>query len=334
MNHQLFGIPSSVETAALVVIPVPWDVTVSYGAGTSKGPQAVLDASVQVDLYDSDAPGGHEAGIAMLPISEPLKRLGERLRPKAMALQDAFHQNQAAATDDADGLDAVNDGCARMVDEVRQWAGDLLRQSKLPAVLGGDHSTALGLIQALAMRDGSFGILQIDAHCDLRQAYEGFHHSHASIMHNALELEAVERLVQVGIRDYCQEEWDSVKGSGGRVRLFEDRLLKRRLFAGETWRAIVEEIVDELPENVYVSFDIDGLDPALCPHTGTPVPGGLGFEEAMFLLDGVIASERRIVGFDLCEVASGTEPGDEWDANVGARVLYRLACAALRTAKL
>jgi agmatinase len=181
-------------------------------------------------------------------------------------------------------------------------------------------------MQALGER-GSYGILHIDAHSDLRDAYEGFIHSHASIMHNALHIDAISRIVQVGIRDYSEEEVETIRGSGGRVKLFDYRGLARRRFGGESFSSIAEEIVSELPDQVYVSFDIDGLDPALCPGTGTPVPGGLLFEEALYLVERIPASGRRIVGLDLCEVSPGES---EWDANVGARVLYRLCCAAIQ----
>jgi agmatinase len=216
-----------------------------------------------------------------------------------------------------------------MVSRVKREAKALLDRGKLVAVLGGDHSVPLGLMQALGER-GPYGILHIDAHSDLRDAYEGFVHSHASIMHNALRIDAVSRLVQVGIRDYSEEEIQAIGKSAGRVKLFDYRSLSRRRFGGETWASLVEEMVAELPKDVYVSFDIDGLDPALCPGTGTPVPGGLQFEEALYLVERIPASGRRIVGLDLCEVSPGESKGEgEWDANVGARVLYRLCCAAI-----
>jgi agmatinase len=216
-----------------------------------------------------------------------------------------------------------------MVDWVKREADRYLDAGKLVAVVGGDHSVPFGLMRALAERHRGFGILHVDAHCDLRNAYEGFVHSHASIMYNALGLDSVRRLVQVGVRDVCQEEIDVVAGSGGRVRLLDYRTIARRRFSGESWAAIVEEVVASLPEAIYVSFDVDGLDPALCPGTGTPVPGGLEFEEALFLVDRAVEMGKKIVGFDLCEVSPGTSPGDPWDANVGARLLYRLSLAAM-----
>ncbi|MBA4077191.1 MAG: agmatinase, partial [Cyanobacteria bacterium PR.023] len=172
-------------------------------------------------------------------------------------------------------------------------------------------------------RHDSFGILHIDAHADLRDAYEGFTYSHASIMFNAIKEPTLTKLVQVGIRDYCEMESDLVASSDGRIVSFYDRDIKTKMFEGMSWMHICQEIVSQLPDEVYVSFDIDGLDPKLCPNTGTPVPGGLEYEQALYLVRMVAESGRVIIGFDVNEVAPGDE--DEWDANVGARLLYRLA---------
>ncbi len=326
VSGTLWGLPFDVETARLVVLPVPWEVTVSYGAGAARGPRAVLEASAQVDLYDSERPEAWRQGIAMAPIPEDLEAASARLREEAGVVIAAL--SSGAGEPDPSIIRRVNDGCEVMVSRVRREAKALLDRGKLVAVLGGDHSAPLGLMQALGER-GSYGILHIDAHADLRNAYEGFVHSHASIMHNALAIGAVSRLVQVGIRDYSEEEVAAIEKSAGRVKLFDYRGLSRRRFAGESFSSLADEIVAELPDDVYVSFDIDGLDPALCPGTGTPVPGGLQFEEALYLIERVPASGRRIVGLDLCEVSPGAEGEGEWDANVGARVLYRLCCAAL-----
>jgi agmatinase len=150
-------------------------------------------------------------------------------------------------------------------------------------------------------------------------------------MFNVLErVPAVKKLVQVGIRDVCEEEIEYCRGQGTRVKMFTDRDLARRRHAGETFANIVQAIVKELPEDVWVSFDIDGLDPRFCPHTGTPVPGGLDMHEVAAILREVARAGRRIVGFDLNEVAPNTsDPDDEWDGNVGARMLFKLVAFTL-----
>jgi agmatinase len=173
------------------------------------------------------------------------------------------------------------------------------------------------------------GVLHVDAHLDLREAYEGFTDSHASILFNvAARLPAVSRIVQVAVRDMSEAELEVARGSGGRIVPHLDAAIAARVFDGEPFHRIADAIIADLPEDVYVTFDIDGLDPALCPHTGTPVPGGLSFQQAVALLARLQKSGRRIVGFDLVEVAPGPD-GDEWDGNVGARLLYKLIGFAL-----
>jgi agmatinase len=125
----------------------------------------------------------------------------------------------------------------------------------------------------------------------------------------------------VGIRDYSQSEWDYVCSSDQRVVCYMDKKIKERQYEGETWKHICDEIVGQLPANVYLSFDIDGLDPKLCPNTGTPVQGGMETEQVFYLVKRVIESGRRLLGFDLCEIGVST---NEWDENVGARVVFRL----------
>ncbi|MDH5367879.1 MAG: agmatinase family protein, partial [Cyclobacteriaceae bacterium] len=204
---------------------------------------------------------------------------------------------------------------------VKSEAKKYLEKGKQVGVVGGDHSTSLGLIRALSEKYTNFGILQIDAHADLRKAYEDFKYSHASIMYNALKCKSLTKLVQVGVRDCCEQEVDIINNSKGRITTFFDEEIKEASFYGTTWKKMCETIVSQLPEYVYISFDIDGLDPKYCPNTGTPVPGGLSYNEAIFLIKVVVASGKKIIGFDLNEVAPGN---DEWDGNVGARLLYQL----------
>jgi agmatinase len=216
-----------------------------------------------------------------------------------------------------------------MNDWVEARCGYWLDEGKLVGLVGGDHSTPLGYFRALAKRHKKFGILHIDAHMDLRLAYEGFTYSHASIMHNALGLKELGTVVQVGIRDFCAQENDVIVREKGRVKVVRSADIRRQQFDGITWREQCDAIIAALPEAVHISFDIDGLDPALCPNTGTPVPGGLAFEEATYLLSQLAASGKRIIGFDLVEVSPG-KVGD-WDANVGARLLWHL-CGVLAKA--
>jgi agmatinase len=317
----IYGLPHTPDEARVVLIPVPWDATTSYRAGASAGPRAIFDASMQVDLFDIETGKPYELGIAMLPEASELRAWNEEARAAAEEVIEAGGRVEGNEELEK-ALARVNALSERVNEVVYLETKRLLGQGRIAAVLGGDHAAPYGAMRAYAERFPGIGILHIDAHADLRRAYEGFNHSHASIMENVMRLEGVSRIVQVGIRDFCDEEIQRIASSSGRVRTFFDV----HLAAARSRGALIDsfaQAVAALPEAVYVSFDIDGLDPALCPHTGTPVPGGLSFHEASALLAAVAHSGRRIVGFDLNEVAPGPDD-DEWDANVGARVLYKL----------
>lgn len=323
----IFGLPYGEEEARLHYLPVPWEATTSYGGGTARGPDAILAASRQVDLFDLEVERPYEAGLHLLATDPRLVEWNGVARPLAervIAVGGAIGDDAglAAARDQVNGLGA------RVNELVHQGIAAILDADRVPGLVGGDHSTPFGAIQAAAERYPGLAVLQLDAHMDLREAYEGFTWSHASIMHNVMaRLPAVGRLVQVGIRDFCEEELELARDAADRIRVWFDADLARRRFKGVAWAHTVADIVAELPSDVWISFDIDGLDPRLCPHTGTPVPGGLDFNEAVYLLAGVARSGRRIVGFDLNEVAPG--PAGEWDANVGARLLYKLTAWTL-----
>lgn len=329
----IYGLPFDTQTARTVLLPVPWEVTVSYGAGTAEGPEAILEASAQVDLFDPDVPDAWKIGLAMDDIPTTIKELNERQRAKAeryikcLEQGDDPHKNPEMS----ELLIEINSACEEMNSWVQSRAAHFLEQNKLVGLVGGDHSTPLGLIRELGKRHKEFGILHFDAHADLRDAYEGFQFSHASIMFNVLAVKSMTRLVQVGIRDYCEDEANLINNSNNRVTAFYDRDIKSRKYEGETWRDICDDIIALLPPKIYVSFDIDGLDPKFCPSTGTPVPGGMELEEALYLIRHAVRKGKEIIGFDLNEVARGA---DEWDANVGARLLYRMAnlAAASQTA--
>jgi agmatinase len=180
------------------------------------------------------------------------------------------------------------------------------------------------------------GILHVDAHADLRPAFEGFTWSHASILHNvATRIPEVAKILQVGIRDVSAEEEEFVRASGGRIQSLLDVQWAAAKLDRADLRALVRASLRDLPHEVYLTIDVDGLDPALCPNTGTPVPGGLSWHEAMLWLQELVDSGRRIVGFDLNEVAPdrAREPGAGWDEIVGARLLYRLIGFALLSAR-
>lgn len=320
IKGKLFGLPCSPENAELIIVGVPWEVTVTSGSGTVLGPQAILDVSNQIDLCLKNISEVWKLKVSMLPFPKQLITANTQLRELALKHINDLETGKRSDTNSII-TEKINEACENMNIYVRSVTEKLIQQGKSVGLVGGDHSTPLGYLRALGDRYKNFGILQVDAHADLRKAYEGFTYSHASIMFNALKIPAVSRLVQVGVRDYCQEELDLITQSKGRVKTHFDQDMKEQQYKGRSWDNITDAIINELPDNVYISFDIDGLDPKLCPGTGTPVPGGLEFDQACYLIRRIALAGKKIIGFDLSEVTS-----QPWDATVGARVLFQL-CA-------
>ena len=323
-NNNIFGLPFIEEDAKLIILPVPWEVTVSYNAGTARAPEHVFKASLQVDLFDPEIQDAWKQGYFMRPVDKKVLMKSDYLRKEAELYINYIAEGENVLDNKfmCKTLKEVNAGSIFMNEWVFQQTKELLDSGKLVGLLGGDHSTPLGFFKAIAEKYGDFGILQIDAHCDLRKAYENFNYSHASIMYNSLEeIPQLKKLVQIGIRDFCEEEWDYIQKSEQRIVTYFDKDIKERLYEGQTWQLLVTEIIAQLPQKVFISFDIDGLDPKLCPHTGTPVQGGFETEQIFYLLKKLLESGRHIIGFDLNEV--GVSP-NEWDENVGARCLFKL----------
>lgn len=323
-NGHFIGLPFTEAEAQIVLLSVPWDVTTSFSEGTSQGPENILQASTQLDLYDPSYPYAWQMGLFMRPSDESWIAKNEKLRPLAEKYISFLEDGGILSESEDMGaiLEEINLACEKLKDEVEKQSAALLDQEKLVGVIGGEHSVPLGLLHALAARHDDFGVLQVDAHFDLRQAYESFTYSHASIFYNALELPQISRLVPVGIRDFCHEEVEMVAAQQGRIHPFYDHDIHTTLYTGGNWHQLCQAISDALPRKIYISFDVDGLSPDLCPNTGTPVPGGLRFEQALYLIDHLVTGGHQIIGFDLCEV--GGMPHD-WDGNVGARLAYRLA---------
>jgi agmatinase len=327
----IFGLSDDPSTAHVHVIPVPFDATTSYRKGAARGPEAILRASRQVELFDPLLGKPYRRGICMLEANPRIAALNEEASAKAdriIALGGDIGEDRALARD----LARVNAIGAELNAIVRSATKAVLDAGKLPAIVGGDHSAPFGAMQAASERYPGLGVLHFDAHADLREAFEGFEWSHASIMHNVVSrLEAVSILAQVGIRDLGEREHERILGSKGRIRTLFDTEWARARLEGFNLRELVRKRLEPLPEHVYVSFDVDGLEPTLCPNTGTPVPGGLSWHEAMLWIEELARSGRRVVAIDLNEVnpGAGDPEVDSWDAIVGARLLYRLIGAAV-----
>lgn len=351
----MFGIDCSCESSQIRLLPVPWEGTVTYGRGTAHAPNDILQASEQIDLCDIDLcniasndintndalnhsnfVNPSNLGIVMMPPCPVVESANFRATQIREALSNKSGHSCACSSKNYNLVTELNELSVIVNEQVKKQVIENYGTCKLIGVIGGEHSVAFGALQGISESINKFSVLQVDAHSDTRKAYEGRKFSHASVMRNViLEIPNVTKLIQIGVRDFCQEELEFSKTYKNKISCFYDAHIASELFCGSTWSSIVDKMILELSDLVWVSFDIDGLDPSLCPHTGTPVPGGLSFNQAAFILKAIAHSGRKIIGFDLCEVSNGqtlsnvdlnnrTSSADEWDANVGMRILYKL----------
>lgn len=267
------------EESLFHIIPVPLEATVSYGGGASKGPAAILEASQQLELFDGAGVPG-EKGIFT---HQPINCQGD--------------------------IEAV-------ITRIEQKVREVLKAGKTPFLLGGEHTVTLGALRALHDVCGGFGVVQFDAHADLRDSYEGSKYSHACVMRRALDMKL--EIFQIGVRSLSPEEVD-----------LRDRLNIGRLDARELSLSPMPEKIlpDNFPRNVYITFDVDGLDPSVIPETGTPEPGGLNWWQAMLILERVSAG-RNILGMDVVELAP--VENSRVSAFAAARLVYNMMGVADR----
>lgn len=323
-NNNIFGLPFTEEDARVIILPVPWEVTVSSGAGTARCSEQIIKAALHVELFDATVPDGWRQGFYMRELNRKLLMKSDYLRKEAELYIDYTSKGNAVEQNKfiSKSLREINEGGEYLNRWIYEQTSELLKAGKLVALLGGDHSVSLGYLKALRDVHGGFGILHIDAHSDLRKGFEGFTYSHASVMYNVLnEIPEISRLVQVGVRDICEEERQRISVSDNHIVTYFDQQIKDRIYEGETWKKLVEEIISHLPDKIYLSFDIDGLDPKLCPNTGMPVPGGFDETQVLYLLKKMLESGKTLIGFDLVEIGIGEGC---IDTVVGARMLLRL----------
>lgn len=272
--------PRPADQARFHVIPVPYEATVSYAGGTANGPEAILDASDQLELYDGTSYPGENGIFTQRPVdcSGTPEQVMENVRKAVLAALDA---------------------------------------GAMPVVLGGEHSLTYGEMAALKERYGRFGVVQFDAHADLRDSYEGSKWSHASVMRRAVK-DLDLPLVQLGNRIYCREELEARKEHG--VVSWDAPYLCRH--------GIPDNLIPEdFPRNIFITFDVDGLDPSIMPETGTPVPGGLDWYMALDLAARAMQG-RRVLGFDVVELAP--REGHIVSAFAAASLTYALMGLAAR----
>ncbi|KZK80195.1 N(1)-aminopropylagmatine ureohydrolase [Pseudovibrio sp. W64] len=278
LDSELTEAERKAEDALFTIIPAPLERTVSYGSGTIKGPEAIIEASNE------------------------LERGCNGVEPCASGIA-------TQASVDCDGP------LPDVMERLAQRTEDAVKAGKIPVTLGGEHSLSYGAVSGVARALGKpVGIVQVDAHADLRIAYQGEKHSHASVMN--LLVEEGNSLAQFGVRALCQQEIDSRKDN--KVFFVDaEELVTKGLHA--------VDLPEDFPEHIYISFDVDGLDPSQMPATGTPVPGGLGYYQSLHLVEHALKG-RKCVGLDVVELAP--DGNAAWDFTA-AQITYRLMAAAL-----
>lgn len=268
-DSGIFGLPYTDSEASLVYVPVPWEATTSYGGGTSNGPAAILEASRQVDLFDLDVQKPYEPGLFMQDESAEVRAWNEKGKAEAAKIIEVGGMIEGDSALQK-SLATVNELSEKLNQFVYRKTQAVLNAGKIVAIVGGDHSVPFGALEAVAEKYPSFGVLHFDAHSDTRDAYEGFQWSHASIMRNVLDrIPAVTKLVQVGIRDVCEQEIEYTLAQKDRMKVYFDRDLAKRRFEGQTWAATALEIVDQLPKKSGCRSISTGLIRATAP---TPEP--------------------------------------------------------------
>ena len=277
--NNFLGVPpryGDYRRSRFAVLPIPYDSTTSFQTGTREGPAAIIRASQQVELFDEELETEcHKAGVATL---DPL--MPNMAGPKAM------HEDVFAA------------------------AKKIVRDGKFLFGLGGEHSVTSGLVRAVMTRHKKLSVLQIDAHLDLRDSWEGSPHSHACVMRRILDLGT--KIVPVGIRNVSLEEHRFLK------RRKIEIVTARQCHTDDDW---VDRVLNALGDTVYVTIDIDGFDPSFAPGTGTPEPGGLDWYQVTGLLR-LVAAEKTVVGADIVEVMP--LPGQAVTEFLAARLAYKL----------
>lgn len=322
---NIFGLPFSKENAELIILPVPWEATININAGTARCMDPIFEAGLHFDLHFHESPDIWKRGIHMLPNNTDLLLKSDYLRKEAELLVDYTCKGASVQQSEfmKQNLQDLNQGGVYIYDWVYDHTIDLItKENKIVGLLGGAQSICVGYLKALSEIYSEISVLQIDAHCDLRTSFQGFSYSHASCMHNVcVDDNHVTKIVQVGIRDYCEEEAKYVNAHKDLIKTFFQEEMDTQMFNGKSWDQITDDIVSQLSENVYISFDIDGLDALNCPNTSMPIAGGMQFSQVTYLLKKIAKSGKKIIGFDLSEVGVGSS---KIDANVGARALWYL----------
>ena len=302
------------------IYPVPWDITTTCQNGTAKGSNKIKQVIHQVD--DIHPFSSNMKNIVFESASNRIIDLQSSYADISRDIINTCNQGKALNQNQKTALHDINKASYEMNQIVYSDCLDLLEKG--PMILcGGEHGVGIGYIQALAQKNKNFGILQIDAHMDCRIQYFGYDYSHASVITHYANIPEVSAITQLGIRDYDASEVDFQKKSKKQFHVFKDYDCHKRLFEGDTWKMITTEIVDSLPENVVISLDIDGLSLDLSSASGTPVPGGVTWNQLIYLLE-CISQHKTLIGAELVEVRTESD-NHIWPTLVGAKIMILLA---------
>jgi agmatinase len=330
-DSSIFGLPNDMKSS-LTLLPSPWEPTTSFKKGCVRGPEALFKASKQMDLYHPYFKKVYENGVKWLSETEDfIKNLNDKASPLCDKIQLKLDNSQEVSKTE---LEQVNQLSEEFNEYIYKMSLEALKDKNSVGLIGGDHSCPFGFIKALSeVTKEPFSIVHIDAHFDFRDSYQGFEHSHASIMHNVVKrLDKSPKIFQIGIRDFSESEF---RFACEHSTFLLDQELNKKKASGQSFKAILDELFIDLNEKIYISFDIDGLSPEFCPNTGTPVPGGLSFSEAQFMIEHLHAKGHELIGFDLVEVSpspeknEGSTLGEGLDEVTAVRLLYSLCCFAL-----
>lgn len=320
---------TSTDEAKLVVVSVPWSVTSDYGRGAAYAPDAIIDASDKKDIYDLKRDISHYGSVATADIDYNIQECSGRLGHEAERIALSLEESDTIGERTHARIERVNVGFGEMQASVYRQVRRIAKSGKQVAIVGGDQSVAFGAVKALSEHHKGIGVLNIDAHADLKHEGVPYTYSHTTVMRNiAEELSCVGKIVEVGVRDINHDEL-AFATANDKVEIHFSEELAARRFEGETWGKICDEICESLPPKVYISFDIDALKIEFCHNTNSPVPGGMTFDEVVYLVNRVVATGHTIVGFDITEVVPNLD--NVMDANVAARLLGKMIVAALNS---
>lgn len=313
-NGNFAALPHIGDEAGIVYLPVPWDATTSGMKGTANGPENILRHSLEIDLFDHRTPEAWCLGHQFLQIEESTSLLNMETRDIVQAYRKGHGD-----------LLQIDQACERIHQEIYEKIDQWQADRRLIVLVGGEHSISYGSIRSHLERFPKMHVLQLDAHMDLRKAYEGIKFSHASIFYNVLNYLPLTGLYQLGVRDLCREEW-ALAERDDRVHFILAEDIYSQKARGISFHNQLGQFLNSISDEIYLSIDIDVLEPHYCPNTGTPVPGGLSFWDILQVVDAIHKLGKKIVGLDLVETG-GTGYTDGFTA---AKLLYLVASRVYR----